>query len=485
MTLESLFRAWVAALVLSAVAVAHQQPPAAPSSGVQPPAAQEPVTTLPAALAAKLPLSWHEPVARLLTIPDSQYSQLLQLTDEALRQTLGRRLVRVPDADGFVREQLTADPSPRVRSALAAAIANDARWNARPDTGPILERVIASDPDPVVSLVALDVTRRWKMRPLAALLASRLAAARAAGDTAAVSRLAEEQERWISLERGTMLPAFLRQPPPAFSVLPPERSVRVLALGDFGTGTPSQKIVAQAIAAQHGERKFDLAITVGDNFYTSGMASPADPRWQTWWEDHYGALGITFYATLGNHDWVHPDSPSAEILYRPASGSWRMPALYYTFTAGPVQFFALDTQSIAQSVKQLAWLEDELSRSTAQWKVVYGHHPVYSAGGYEDSPALVDTLLPVLRSRADAYLCGHDHNLQALSEDGGVHFYIAGGGGAGLYPIRKHERTVFAASTLGFAVLDADATRLTVALVDSTGKTVYENVQRKTADGSF
>jgi hypothetical protein len=345
--------------------------------------------------------------------------------------------------------------------------------------------VVASDPDAAVSLATLEALRRSRLRPLGALLASRLAAARAAGDSTALSRLAEEQERWISLERGTMLPGFLRQPPPPFAAVAAERRVRALALGDFGTGTPSQTLVSQAIAARHRDRPFDLAITVGDNFYTSGMASPADARWQTWWEDHYGPLGITFYATLGNHDWVNPDSPAAEILYRSPRNSWRMPAPYYTFTAGPVQFFALDTQSVGQSARQIAWLDAELSRSTAPWKVVYGHYPIYSAGGYEDRPDLMDTLLPVLRNRADAYVCGHDHNLQALSADGGVHFYISGGGGAGLYPIRKHERTVFAASTLGFAVLEADARQLTVSFVDAAGKTIYENVHRKDAGRPF
>ena len=42
----------------------------------------------------------------------------------------------------------------------------------------------------------------------------------------------------------------------------------------------------------------------------------------------------------------------------------------------PVQFFALDTQSVALSARQLERLDTELSRSQARWKVVYGHHPI-------------------------------------------------------------------------------------------------------------
>ena len=163
-------------------------------------------------------------------------------------------------------------------------------------------------------------------------------------------RLTDAQERWFALERGTMLPAFLRTPPPVFAVKPADAPVRVLAFGDFGNGSPEQKTVASTIAAYHAGQRFDLAVTLGDNFYSVGMESPSDPRWRTWFEELYAPLGITFFPALGNHDWGHPDSPAAEVLYTGRTPTWRMPAAYYTFTAGPVQFFAIDTQSVALAV---------------------------------------------------------------------------------------------------------------------------------------
>lgn len=433
------------------------------------------------ALLARLPTDWQQPVKTLLTIPDAQQQQLRKLSDEVVRQTLARLLARTPRADDFLRTQLKADPSPRVRTTIVQVIAADSRWLALPDTVPLLERVAASDPDAGVSLTALEALRRSRMRGLNALLTERLAAAQASGDPATIARLSDEQERWISLERGTMLPAFLRAAPAPFTVLPTDRAIRVLAFGDFGNGSREQKNVAQTIASYHRDRPFNLAITLGDNFYNRGMESPADPRWQTWWEELYGPLGITFYAALGNHDWGFPDSPSAEILYSRESKTWHMPASYYTFTAGAVQFFALDTQSVALADKQLKWLDGELSRSQARWKVVYGHHPIYSGGSYEDRPDLISKLLPILRNRAEVYICGHDHNLQALQPDGGVRFYVAGGGGAGLYELRPYERSLFASRTNGFAVIDADAARLTVRLVDGAGKQLYEDVLTKPA----
>ena len=281
-----------------------------------------------------------------------------------------------------------------------------------------------------------------------------------------------------------MLPAFLRTPPPVFAVKPAERRSGSWPSGTSATARPSRRRSRRRSPPTIRARPLDFAVTLGDNFYSVGMESPSDPRWQTWFEQLYGPLGITFYAALGNHDWGHPDSPAAEVLYSSMTKSWKMPASYYTFTAGPVQFFALDTQTVAASEKQRQWLETELKRSQARWKVVYGHHPIFSGGNYEDRPDLISSLLPMLHTRADVYICGHDHNLQALRPEGTVHFYIAGGGGAGLYDLRPYERSIFASRSNGFAVIDADHTRMTIGLVDGTGTTIYENTLTKPTTSS-
>jgi hypothetical protein len=432
-----------------------------------------PVPLSPAVL-ARLPPDWREPV-RSIKATDQEQQRYMRVTEVVLRQTLARLLIRSRAADGFLKAQLTQDPAPAVRTAIVAAMLGDSRWNAMPDTPALIEGVIARDPDPAVSVAALETLRRWRMRQLNGLLAERIAGETARpGNAAALAPLTEAQERWIALERGSMLPAFMRTPPPVFAAGPTDAPIRVMAFGDFGNGSSDQKRVAEAIAAYHQSQRFDLAITLGDNFYSVGMESPSDPRWQTWFEDLYAPLGIPFYASLGNHDWGHPDSPAAEILYSGKAATWRMPAAYYTFTAGPVQFFALDTQSVAAAQKQREWLDRELSNSRARWKIVYGHHPIYSDGNYEDRPDLIASLLPVLADRVDAYICGHDHNLQALQPQRGVRFYIAGGGGAGLYDVTPSSRSLFVSRSNGFAVLEADATRLVVKLVDATGKVVYE-----------
>lgn len=261
-----------------------------------------------------------------------------------------------------------------------------------------------------------------------------------------------------------------------FSLKAANQPIRVLAFGDFGNGGQGQKDVAAGMLQYHRQRPFDFAITLGDNFYNKGMKSVDDPRWKTRWDQLYDPLGIQFYATLGNHDYGFQQSPEAEILYSKKSPSWRMPATQYTFTAGWVQFFAID--SAVMTPYQLEWLKEALDSSFYGWKVVYGHHPIYSHGHHGNSREMISELLPVLKERADVYLAGHDHDMQHLKPEGNLHFFVSGAGGK-LRTIKPGPRSLFAKSALGFSVLEADKSSLKMTFVDKTLKPIYEYTLKK------
>ena len=245
--------------------------------------------------------------------------------------------------------------------------------------------------------------------------------------------------------------------------------VRVLVFGDFGSGSRAQRQVAADMLAFHRETPFDLGVTVGDNFYPNGLSSPVHPRWRTQWEELYSPLGIEFYAILGNHDRNDAESPFAQVLRTKRSASWRMPAPFYTFRAGPAQFFALDTDKGHLDAAQLSWLAEELKKSDAVWKVVYGHHPLKSDGEHGDDKythEIRDLLLPVLRSGgADVYLAGHDHFMQYLKPEGDLHLFVSGGGGKGHRALRPPTHRHWGRSTFGFTVLEAEGARLAVEFV--------------------
>ncbi len=324
----------------------------------------------------------------------------------------------------------------------------------------LLARIVREDRSDDVALSAAYALRRTVVGNVVGLLDRRLQSG--ARDPAARERMMREIERHQVFAAGQNLPHFLREAPPVFTAKgASHRSARVLAFGDFGDGSERQARIAEAMRRTHAKSPFDLAVTVGDNFYSAGVTGPNDRRWEHEFDPLYGPMRIRVFPTLGNHDWVFADSPASEIAHQ--SSQWRMPADRYTFVAGPVQFFAIDTNLISHA--QLAWLDREIGRSTAHWKVVYGHHPIYSDGAHGDEPGLRDALMPILRGRVNVYLCGHDHDLQHIAPEDGVHFVLVGGGGAQPRPVTPGARSLFAASKNGFGVIEATRSALTVTFV--------------------
>ncbi len=264
------------------------------------------------------------------------------------------------------------------------------------------------------------------------------------------------------------------------AIRPAGDAVRFVAFGDFGDGGPAQLAVARAMADYDQRKPFDFGVTLGDNFYPEGLADPAAPRWASDWERPYGPLGVRLYASLGNHDYYDPASPEAEMKRSERSASWCLPRPYYTFLAGPVQFFAIDTDPIERQedvTPQLAWLDAELGRSTARWKIVYGHHPIYSSGtGHGDSPHQKAALMPIFtKHRVALYLAGHDHHMELERPEGGVTFVVSGAAGHEQRAVNVPSPCVVWAvgSKPGFAVLDADPERIAIEFVDSEGTLLF------------
>merc|ERR1712027_234246 len=80
--------------------------------------------------------------------------------------------------------------------------------------------------------------------------------------------------------------------------------------------------------------------------------------------------------------------------------------------------------------RQISWLTEELSSSSADWKFVFGHHPVYSAGSHGITTAMLEELDPIMRRYGvQALFSGHDHS-QQLMQHRGMNYIISGAGGA-------------------------------------------------------
>jgi hypothetical protein len=414
-------------------------------------------------------------VTRLTTTlsPQSQAAvdAYLTRTDSAARAALGP-LRTDPGALHFLIYALPHEPSPQLRRAIIAIVQNG-DYIAPAHVRAALQARVRDDNDTTVVAAAIDALRATALRQtdLPALLASRIARARASRDTPILQLALEADEAFVHLERLVHARAFLRTPPPIFSVPAANQSVRVLAFGDYGTAHlpnfPShQRAVAQVIGQYHRLHKFTFGITTGDNFYPTSFASPTDSAWKKSWDDLYTPLGIPFYISLGNHDWGEPAGPLAQHIYGLTSASWKLPAFYYSYVAGPAQFFALNTNALTE--KLLSWLRSELARSTAPWKIVYGHHPVFEQTDYAVERQR-QLLLPILRQYGvDMYLAGHHHSLQHWQVEG-LDYVVTGAGGARNYglgdTVTADARRRFVASRPGFADLEITDSTLSLTFV--------------------
>lgn len=388
-----------------------------------------------------------------------------------IRSILAGRLLADSAGADQVIPLVEKNPDAHLRASAIRGKSRSVAGRTNPKVREMIQRMATSDPDVGVAMTAINELRAFTLLDMQSLINAQYEKAQSAGDTARMRTALNMQEDLILSQRDIYLPRFMRQPPPLFNAAPGAvNRVRVLAFGDFGTGSKEQKQVAAAIRKYHAKKPFNLGITLGDNFYDNGLNTPTHKRWQADYEALYSPMGIKIYPSFGNHDWNDSDAPAAEIMHTSYSKTWEFPAQYYTFTAGPVQFYAIDTNELSE--KQLAWLEAELMKSKATWKVVYGHHPPYVASKNKDQdPRLLKVLWPILKKgQVDAYFCGHNHSMQQLKPIEGITVFINGAGGRSLYQIDADDpQGYFLAQMHGFTVIDADAKKMFVRFINVDG----------------
>lgn len=278
-----------------------------------------------------------------------------------------------------------------------------------------------------------------------------------------------------------------------------------LTIGDWGRqGETDQVEVAEQMGKAAEKIGARFVVAVGDNFYEDGVTSVQDDHWTKSFENVYTAqsLYVPWYAILGNHDY-HADC-DAQLAYSKVSKRWNMPARYYMQShqigSATADFFYIDTTPmikvyydrlfeekihdnvITQDVpKQLEWFKSALAASKAQWKIVFGHHPIYSGGEHGDQPEIIKNILPLLQEHnVQAYFNGHDHDLQHLMA-GDINLFCTGAGSS-VRPTRETVHTKFAKSRSGFMTVSLGPEKMDVGMIDYTGALLYStSVVRESA----
>ncbi|HEU4469653.1 MAG TPA: tartrate-resistant acid phosphatase type 5 family protein [Flavisolibacter sp.] len=271
-------------------------------------------------------------------------------------------------------------------------------------------------------------------------------------------------------------------------------SVSFLVVGDWGKqGGEYQKQVAEAMNRCGLRHRTSFIISTGDNFYPSGVRDTADAHWQSSFEKIYDGEGhqVDWYAVLGNHD--YEGNPQAQLAYSIRGRRWRMPSRYYALrkeidAGSAILFLFTDTSPLIEdyhdrgmadlskqdTAAQLSWLRQTLAASKDKWKIVIGHHPIYSAGAHGNTLDLIHRLKPAISGGGtDFYLSGHDHSLQYLARRKERMAYLVSGGGSESTPLRPHFYSRFARSSPGFLVMTLYAHKANFYFYDNEGLLLY------------
>lgn len=262
-----------------------------------------------------------------------------------------------------------------------------------------------------------------------------------------------EREEWIEDKRPIEELAY----PPTYTL--PHNGSTIAASGLAPVATAMKNF-----CREHG---CDFATMLGDNIYPDGAQAGADggdaQRFHDLFTIPFAPLAegndkFRIYTVLGNHDWhTSREGAMAQVRFMETSPPFYMRGLFYRVTPpaahGQVEIFAIDTEvllagtsvyepALAEDGRQLvsneieapepwavpqdeaernmvAWLESALANSPARWKIVIGHHPLWSTAGskFEQAKALRRLILPVLCRHADMYLAGHEHTLEVHTDD--------------------------------------------------------------------
>lgn len=295
-----------------------------------------------------------------------------------------------------------------------------------------------------------------------------------------------------------------------------------LAIGDWGRqGHYNQTACAAAMAAVAVTRRSEFVVSTGDNFYHDGLVNDTDPNFKESFTDVYSqkSLQVPWFAVLGNHDYHQNADAQLSPNLKAADSRWNcarafrlkkgstgggagepMIELFFFDTNPWVQDYRDDVEKynfsgivadrsdpaqwVAYETGVLAELDAFLANSTARWRVVVGHHPVYSYSQKHGSqPELARVGARLALERNVLYLNGHDHNLQHIAPPavgtarGEVHYVTTGAGSKvrGDIVDPKDGSLLFSHGSHGFVSVDVRPTSLSITHHDCiTGADIFE-----------
>lgn len=250
-------------------------------------------------------------------------------------------------------------------------------------------------------------------------------------------------------------------------------------------------ISAAMIADYQDDSTFQtISISTGD-LVTYGAE---ESSWQT---EFFNILGlntmqylaeIPFVSCLGNH----------ELFYKNYSGMDTTTALfgkyfpypyvdrrYWSFDYGPVHFTLIDqykgiyTGHGMIDDEQLEWIENDLSTTSKDWKIVVLHEPGWSAGGsssgipHTNNDDVQNLLQPLFEQYGVQMVqCGHNHYYARAVKNGILHLTTAGGGAELYSPDPGYTNVMQTSVTHHYCKAEINGSSLSITVLTPDGDTV-------------
>nr|XP_043637473.1 purple acid phosphatase 3-like [Erigeron canadensis] len=279
-------------------------------------------------------------------------------------------------------------------------------------------------------------------------------------------------------------------------------SFSFLVVGDWGRrGLYNQSNVAYQMGNVGEKNHVDFIISTGDNFYDNGLVDEDDPAFYDSFTNIYTAPSLQkqWYSVLGNHDYRGNVLAQLSPALTQRDNRW-LCLRSFILSAGNVEFFFVDTTPFQdkyfnETEQKYDWrgvlpreeylsqllknVEVALKESTARWKIVVGHHTLFSAGVHGSTLELLDKLLPILQENdVNLYINGHDHCLQHISSSNSQLQFLTSGGGSkawrGDFNLENLNEMKFFYDGQGFMAVEVRENDLNVAFYDIFGNILHK-----------
>ncbi|EKX72625.1 acid phosphatase protein, putative [Theileria equi strain WA] len=301
--------------------------------------------------------------------------------------------------------------------------------------------------------------------------------------------------------------------------------LRFASIGDWGTGTKTQAKVAGKLKEIVQNERVTFLVSPGSNF-EYGVSGISDDKWISQFENIYnddsGIMDIPMFTVLGSGDWqgdynsqinrsqqiylngqtitVNEEGKKTNGLPRLIMPNW----WYHYFThfatnasvsllkSGhkdmSVGFIFIDTWILSHAfpfkdVTDSAWNELkttlEIAPKIVDYIIVVGDKPIISSGASKGDSNLAYHLLPLLKeAQVDAYIAGHDHDMEFIDYQD-ISLIVCGSGGAkGRKALLKSSYSKFFSDAPGFCLHELDADGFTTKFIDGeTGQVIFSHTR--------